>query len=158
MGKYALVDDEDYERAKQYKWHCCKGGNIYYAARNMRILMYIQKKQYLHHFVMQPEKGYIIDHIDGDGLNNTRANLRQATASQNRQNRGKQGNNTSGFKGVSWDNSRNKWQVHISVKGKSTYIGRYETKEMAAIAYDEAARKYHNEFAKTNFEPSAPSQ
>jgi hypothetical protein len=90
----------------------------------------------------------IIDHMDGNGLNNSRSNLRAATNAQNLQNRGKQKNNTSGIKGVSWDKARSKWAAEIRSQGKRYHLGRFDTKEEAAEAYRKAAKKLHKEFAK----------
>lgn len=86
-----------------------------------------------------------------DGLNNTRNNLRLATYSQNRVNRELRSNNKSGFKGVCWNKSRENWEVTIQINGKHRHIGYYDTPEEAARVYDEAAIKYHGEFARLNF-------
>jgi len=90
-----------------------------------------------------------IDHIDGDGLNNIRSNLRAATRSQNLYNRGKTKNNTSGIKGVSWDKGCSKWRSQIQSNGTHYHLGSFDTKEEAAEAYREAAKKVHKEFSNT---------
>ncbi len=91
-----------------------------------------------------------IDHIDGNRNNNFIENLRLATFSQNSNNYKKPKNNTSGYKGVSWKKQNNKWLVQITVNNKRVYIGYFIDLLTAAKAYNEAALKYHGEFAKLN--------
>lgn len=90
----------------------------------------------------------LIDHIDGNPHNNKAENLRLATSGQNQCNQKRRSDNTSGFKGVTWDKSRGKWVSQIHVKGKHIFLGRHKTKEEAYAAYCEAARKLHKEFAR----------
>lgn len=92
-----------------------------------------------------------IDHIDRDGLNNRRLNLRLSDRSQNISNRGKPVNNKSGYKGVGWSIKSGKWTAQIIARGSRIYLGLFESPEDAARAYDEAAREHHGEFAVTNF-------
>lgn len=87
-----------------------------------------------------------VDHIDGDRLNNAKENLRECTRSENQRNRGMQENNKSGFKGVSFDKSRNKWQAGIGVNGKRISLGRFDTPELAYSAYCKKASELHGEF------------
>jgi len=79
-----------------------------------------------------------------------RKNLRSATRSQNCMNKGKQKNNTSGYKGVCWDNNAKKWRAYIKINGKRKHLGLFEDIEEAVKTYKEAARKYHEEFARIN--------
>jgi hypothetical protein len=90
---------------------------------------------------------HLIDHIDGDGLNNCRSNLRAATVAQNQQNRGKPKNNSSGFKGVGWHKKTSKWRAYIRVQRVQRHLGFFNTKEEAAEAYRQAAEKIHKEYA-----------
>lgn len=90
-----------------------------------------------------------IDHINGDPSDNRPCNLRVCTSSQNKMNRGKQVNNTSGFKGVSWHSKAAKWQCHIMVARKSIYLGLFACAHDAHKAYCEASEKYHGSFART---------
>lgn len=91
----------------------------------------------------------MIDHIDGNGLNNAIANLREATSAQNMHNRGAAAHNVSGFKGVTQDRRTLQWRANININGRQTYIGSFGTAEDAASAYASAAKQYHGEFAKS---------
>jgi hypothetical protein len=102
---------------------------------------------------MNVPDGFQIDHIDGDGLNNQKSNLRIGTHQQNIMNRTKQRNNTSGYKGVSFDKSTNKFVAQIGYNKKGIHIGSFKTAILAARAYDVEAIKYHGEFANLNFKP-----
>lgn len=95
--------------------------------------------------------GEEVDHIDGNKLNNTRGNLRIASNAENKMNRDKQSNNTSGYKGVSFHKKYKKWRAIIGIQGKSIHLGYFSDAVEAAKAYDDSARKYHGEFARTNF-------
>lgn len=107
------------------------------------------KTVYLHKLLC-PEWAEV-DHADGDGLNNRRSNLRDGTGpGKNHANREMQRNNTSGFKGVSWNKLQRKWVTGIKVNGKRVHLGTYGTPEEAADAYDQAAVRYFGEYAKTN--------
>lgn len=88
-----------------------------------------------------------IDHINGVKNDNRICNLRLATPSQNQQNRPKPSSNTSGFKGVAWHNGAQKWQVYITVNKKRVHLGLFADKDMARLAYDDAAKRFFGEFA-----------
>ena len=105
----------------------------------------------LHRIIFLMHRGYLpeqIDHIDGNGLNNDIENLRAANHGQNQHNKGAQKNNTSGFKGVSWNKKSQKWQAFIKLDGKQRYLGYFDTPDAAHEAYKAAATKLHNEFAR----------
>src|SRR5271157_1434079 len=104
----------------------------------------------MHRFVLDVYSP--VDHRDGNGLNNQRRNLRKATKSQNGQNRDKQANNTSGFKGVSWHSASNRWVAQITIDKKRTHLGLFVDKEKAACAYNKAAKLHYGSFAKLNKE------
>lgn len=147
QGKYALVDACDYEYLIQWKWcylkHQSSGG---YAVRN-------DGKQtiYMHRIILERmncENFVRSDHINRDKLDNRRSNLRPATNHQSSCNQGKYKNNTSGYTGVSWH--QGKWLALIQVNRKQKFLGCYDNKKEAALAYNKAARKYHGKFAVLN--------
>jgi hypothetical protein len=107
-----------------------------------------QRKVYLHRVIMGEPDGLKIDHIDSDGLNNRRANLREATTSQNNHNQRIRGDNTSGFKGVSWDKRCGKWRADIRLDGKNRFLGYHATLEAAAEAYAAASADLHGQFGR----------
>jgi hypothetical protein len=92
-----------------------------------------------------------VDHINHDTLDNRRANLREATTSQNKMNERRRKDNTSGFKGVAWHKGRRKWCAHIGKDRVKYYLGYFLVVEDAARAYDAEARKRFGEFACVNF-------
>jgi len=96
----------------------------------------------------QDPGGAIIDHIDGNPHNNKFTNLRLATHHQNQCNQKVRSDNTSGFKGVTWDQNRKKWSSSIHAKGKRIFLGRFNTKEEAYRVYCEAAKELHKEFSR----------
>jgi len=97
---------------------------------------------------MDTPKGMDTDHINGNGLDNRRSNLRVCTRAQNALNTGAYSNNKSGFKGVSLDYKyKVKWRADIQVNGKQIFLGYFDTKELAYQAYVEACTKHHKEFA-----------
>lgn len=150
----AQVDDKDYELLSKYDWKLRnknRNGIIYtYAAR-------IEKGEYIlmHREIMGFPKDMLIDHIDHNGLNNTRANLRKATVSQNQRNRRVHINNSCGYKGVYWRKDRSVWISRIYVDKKKIHLGSYPELIDAAKAYDSGAIKYFGEFAWLNFPAEA---
>lgn len=100
---------------------------------------------------MQAPADKFVDHKDGNQLNNQRFNLRLCTLSENQHNQRNFHQNTSSrYKGVHWNRARGKWHVQIGVNGKRLYLGLFSSEEAAALAYNEAAIKYHREFASLN--------
>jgi len=151
QGKVALVDDIDYDRVSQYKWCAYESRGIWYAMSNIKI-----DKKYrhtkLHRFILGLSVGQKcdVDHINHNTLDNRRCNLRVCSHSENMKNR-LRGVGTSRFIGVSWDKQSRKWVVNIRVNNRQRNLGRYIFEELAALAYDFAALKYHREFANFNF-------
>lgn len=146
-GMYvALVDDDDYAYINSFKWCIMKAGKTIYAKRSIRING--KKKGFLMHWAIMSKKG--IDHIDHNGLNNQKSNLRICTQSENNMNRSKQENTSSPYKGVSFHKSHKKWRANIKINGKQIHIGYFNTEKDAAKAYDLKAIELFCEFANLN--------
>ena len=144
-----IIDRDDYKavRAKDYKM---------YIRRNKKGRCYVyladskgKSMGGLHIFLMKPPKGLIVDHKNGDGLDNSRSNLRIATKAQNGQNKTKRKGTSSQYKGVCLHKS-GKWVAAIVVNGKRVHLGCYAAEQEAARAYDAAATTHFGEFAFTN--------
>lgn len=148
QGYVAIVDAADATRVLAHKWSAEPKRKTVYAVRQVQRPDGGWVKQRLHTFLT----GYAqTDHANGDGLDNRRANLREATATQNNQNRRRRSDNTSGFKGVMWRKDRSQWRAHIMVSGRQRSLGAYASAEEAARAYDAAAREFFGEYAALNF-------
>lgn len=151
QNKYTLIDDEDYERVMNHRWYASsKTRANSYAKTSIRDSLGNSKKLYLHRLIMEVYDPKIkVDHINGNGLDNRKCNLRLCGIKQNTQNR-KFYNNTSGYKGVVWDKWSNSWKAQIGVDDKNIHLGRFKNKKDAAIAYNNAALTYFKEFASLN--------
>lgn len=141
-GATARVDDDDFEWLSGFNWNLDSKGYAQRKAGKSTVRM--------HREILRAPAGMDVDHIDGDRLNNQKANLRVCTRSENKRNQRVYRNSTSGFKGVSFHKLTGKWHANIGHNGKTTYLGLHRTAEDAAIAYNEAARRLHGEFAKLN--------
>ena len=147
----AIVDDADYESVMaEGKWHAVRpSGATFYASRRAR-----QPSQVAHWALHTFLTGWpLVDHINGDGLDNRRANLRAATPAQNGMNRTIGRNNTSGYKGVV--RNRANWRARLETGGRIIQLGTFGTREEAARAYDAAAVEHFGEFALLNFPQTA---
>jgi hypothetical protein len=148
----ALFDYKDGELYwKQSKGNSkagCKAGTI--DKINKYCYVKINNKRYqLHRIIFLYHHGYqpiIIDHIDGNGLNNKIENLREATATENQYNSKIRKDNTSGIKGVNWNKIEKKWHVKFQVNGKSKFFGRYYDLNVAKFVCETMRHKYHNKF------------
>jgi hypothetical protein len=150
QGLVALVDDEDACRAG-FAWRALRIGRVWYAARTAIGPDGKRRTVYLHREILGAPAGAQVDHVDGDGLNNCRANLRPATHVENGRNRQRNANSTSGFKGASWHAQKQRWQASVRVNGRLLFLGHHDTAEEAARAYDAAAAKHFGAFARLNF-------
>ncbi|MBN2138489.1 MAG: HNH endonuclease [Sedimentisphaerales bacterium] len=152
-GKYAIVDPEDYDALMRYKWHTTKNGLTFYAKRNPRL----GKKRkappiYMHRYILKPPPLLVVDHINFDGLDNRKANLRLATRKQNnRHTRRTRKTGSSKYKGVTWYTREKRWVAKITADGITRTLGYFKSERTAALAYDRAAKIYHKEFAALNF-------
>lgn len=153
QGREALVDDCDFEYLMQWTWWFASMPRYTGYARRKRING--DSGVYMHCLIGSRAglsfEGQQIDHVDGNGLNNCRSNLRVATHAQNQQHRPRLNcNNTSGFKGVGWKKHAGKWEAHIGVNGRKQHLGYFDDPRDAALAYNSAALEYYGEFACLN--------
>jgi len=149
QGKVALVDDADFEWLIQWNWCAKLEHGDFYVVRNGPRPMH--GRIAMHREITNAQKGMVVDHINGNTLDNQRFNLRVCTQGENTRNRAMSKNNTTGFKGVIWVRERNKYAAQITVNRKCKRIGYFNDPVEAAKAYDDAAKKYHGEFANINF-------
>jgi hypothetical protein len=156
LGQYAIVDPEDYYALSKYNWFAVPSGSIYYAMRN-DFVGHKYAPVSMHRQIMSVPKWLVVDHINGNGLDNRRDNLRGITAAQNRFNRRKRAKASSKFKGVCWHKLSERWMVNISANRHRIFLGYFDNEIEAAKAYDEAAKQYHGEFARLNFTEVAAS-
>ncbi len=126
-----LIDKEDLDKVKNYKWHLNKDGYV---------LQKNKKNIFLHHLIIgYPQKYYVVDHRDANPLNNRKSNLRFVTKSQNGMNRKS--------KGYTWDKNNKKWCVQISINGKHINLGRFKDEQIAKKVAIKVKKKYYKEFA-----------
>lgn len=140
-GLVALVDDRDLPTVVGLRWQAAarSNGNGWYA-KSSHVLM---------HRLLMPGVGRV-DHVNGDGLDNRRENLRPATQSQNLANQRPCRGGSSRFKGVHWDRAKQRWMVTIRRDGRTRYVGRYDREVEAARAYNTAAVVLFGEYARLN--------
>src|ERR1035437_153618 len=143
-GKIALVDDEDFEKLILYKWHANLIEGHWYAYRTISKDKTIES---MHSFILKI-KG--IDHINNNGLDNRKENLRGCTQTQNNANMKKQANTSSKYKGVSLFKRDNKWRAKIDCNYICHHLGLYDSEESAALAYNKKAIELFGEFARLN--------
>jgi len=146
--KVILVDNEDYSLISRHKIGVVKNGNCYYGAIAIN-----RKNILLHSLIFGPTtRNTMIDHINGNGLDNRKSNLREVTNSVNQQNRNWGVRSKSGFRGVTSVCSKKfPWSASIKKDKKTIYLGSFWTKEEAAIAYDKGALKYFGTGCYLNF-------
>lgn len=169
IGKFGMVDDNDFEKLNKYKWHHwyphrIKGINQEYAIRNLRLdepgyIFGKRNKIKMHRFILNvSDRKTFVDHKDHNGLNCQKHNLRIATISQNATNT--TGWGKSAYLGVSLKRDKKrkdgsysdpKWRATMKINGKYRHLGTFKTEEEAAMAYDAAAKIHHKEFANLNF-------
>ena len=155
QGKFALVDNEDFEWLSQWKWCVLKNVSNFYAKRalsrkdtNSRTTITIL----MHRIIIDATQEQEVDHRDGNGLNNCRSNLRFASRSQNNMNSHKI-RGVSKYKGVCFDKSRKnkKWKTQIGKNNKQYSLGYFDNEIEAAKTYDTKAKELFGKFARSNF-------
>ena len=146
-----LYDEQDAHKIEPWAWTLSKGHGTYYAAR--RTPRPNRTTILMHREVTDCPKGSMIDHINGNGLDNRRSNLRVCTMSENMMNRSKTRQNSTGYKGVynTGDSKLNPYRAKIQKNSKVYCLGHYNTPEEAARAYDAKAKELFGEFAHLNF-------
>jgi len=149
-GFYAYVDAADYPSLSQWSWHMTRGG---YAARIDKHRMILMHRQ-----IMQPPKGKVVDHHDGNVANNCRLNLRVCNQRENRRNSCRKHGGRARFKGIHCCNSQAKIGARIRIEGRLYWLGYFLTDVEAARAYDRAAVEAFGEFARPNFPEEWPPE
>lgn len=139
QGYEALIDDDDYDRVSQYNWCASVRDSRVYAQHSVKLSGGAYTQESLHRFIMNATKGTLVDHIDRNGLNNQKSNLRVCDHKQNQWNRDT--NSNTGYKGIS-ESDNGTYKVQFAVT--------FDTLEEAIVAYNEMATKYHKEFAVLN--------
>lgn len=145
-GLFATVDDDDYPLVSSITWHLQKGNKTDYAATNMPRRGGGYSTVGMHRMINNTPKGFDTDHRDGNGLNNTRSNLRTATRIQNQHNRSPNRKGTSIYKGVYWDKQKSCWRSSIRLNGRSHHVGLFRDEKEASQAYNKRAEKEFGEF------------
>lgn len=156
--RYAIVDTEDLRRLSRFRWFASNKSKKsskpkFYAQRND-----VDKTIYMHHEVLSMDGSIQLDHINGNTLDNRKANLRVCTRRQNSQNSRKRQGCSSRFKGVFWSKNTGKWRARIKNSVKRIHLGYFESESQAAKAYDEKAKELFGEFAHLNFPDATQKQ
>ncbi len=141
QGEFALVDDDDYENLIRFKWSIIKLKRRSYARS-----VIVGKHYYMHRLIMDAPAGVEVDHVDHNGLNNSRSNLRFATRVQNIHNSRKRTDNKSGHVGVYWNKAHQKWNCQIGINGKRVFLGHSSDINEASEMYKKAAKNHFGEF------------
>ena len=149
QGIEAVIDAADVPLVEGVIWHArVKPGATSYAVHRVSNGDGTRTDVWMHRLIARTPEGLDTDHIDGNGLNNQRCNLRNATKSQNMHNARPRRDNSSGVKGVSWNKRRSKWTARIRLGGVQHHLGQYATLDDAQAAYTQASARLHGEFAR----------
>lgn len=152
QGQVAIVDAGDFQMLLQWKWYALwsPAGKTFYATRRHKVGDKKYRLLGMHRLLLGLEYGDHRhgDHINRDTLDNRRVNLRIATPAQNAWNTRLYSTNTSGHKGVYWEEQTGKWRASIGVNRKEIKLGRFSSLDAAVAAYAEASKQYHGEFAR----------
>jgi hypothetical protein len=147
-GYEAIIDAEDVDLVKGHNWW----SEVCFKADGSLRAVYARSDtsgmQYIHRVIMRADEFHLVDHIDGNGIDCRKSNMRLTANTGNSQNKKINCNNTSGFKGVTWNKRREKWEVKIMAYRKKKHIGYYVSLDDAAEAYSKASAIYHGEFGR----------
>lgn len=146
--KEILLDDSDYDYFSKFKWYLQYSGKNVYAQTKI-LVGGVFRTTYLHRLITDCPTGMVVDHINGNGLDNRRENLRICTHRDNCRNTDSR-TGTSKYKGVSWHESRNKWTAQIHADGVKYHLGYFMSEVVAAKAYNKAAEEFHEGYARLN--------
>jgi len=153
-GYQAIVDDEDYTKAMKFKWYLLKCSNLNYAicAKYMGKIngKDIIGHMLLHRYILHPPHKNHVDHINHNGLDCRKKNMRICTSRENQYNGRSRIHSSSIFKGVDWNKNTNKWRSRIRYNGKQVYLGLFDSEREAAQIYNIYAKKFHGEYANLN--------
>lgn len=149
QNKFALVDDDMYEELSKYKWFAFKGVRSFYAGRSQQVNGKARQVK-MHRFIMNAPAGLYVDHINQDGLDNQKHNLRLVTASENSFNRPMNKNNKSGYRCIRWYKQTNKWMLQM----KDTTVGYFANLDDAVKTYNIKAKEYWGDFAPQQIVPT----
>lgn len=155
-GLYAVVDASDAEMVSQFRWYAKRSGHRFYAYCSVRDPHTgRQKSMSMHRVILDVDNPAIdVDHINGDGLDNRRSNIRRCNQSQNQMNRKRFNRQHSRYRGVTWNASSGKWQAAICKDGVRKYLGVFVHEDDAARAYNDAAESLFGDFASLNGQTS----
>lgn len=149
-----LIDRADYPLVARHQWHVHRGRNTWYAVREDHTHGY-RKIVRLHRYLLNPPKHKEVDHINGNGLDNRRSNLRIVTRAQNARNIPSK-LHSSKYKGVSFNQYTQRWECRIQTNNKFKFLGRFDSERKAAQMYDLASSKFHGAYGTKNFKKRVP--
>jgi hypothetical protein len=152
QGRYAIVNADDYYRLVRFRWHAAFNGTTFYAARLGK-----GKTIKMHREIMGAPGHLVVDHVDRNGLNNRRGNLRLCSAAENGRNTRASARGSSKYKGVHWNKRMRKWTAAIQYEKQVYHLGYFSDEVEAAEAYDKKAREFFGEYAFLNFPPETES-
>ncbi len=140
-GYEAIVDDDDYDFLMQWKWHILEKGSIYAMRNSINLGDGKRHHILMHRVINETQKGFETDHINGEGLDNRKSNLRAVTKSENQRNRRPNKNCSSKYKGVSWHKQHQKWYATIQINKKRIFLGLFEDELEASFVYNKREKK-----------------
>lgn len=140
-GQHAIVDDEDYDAMNSVKWYTYECFYTFYAMRTVRMGGGKKKSFHMHRMINKTPDGMLTDHINGNGLDNRKENLRSVSHKENMVNCARNTPKRPKYRGISWHKSNYKWYAQITIDSKNIYIGSFHNQEEAASAYNEFREK-----------------